>query len=124
MDSRRQYRVGEMIRDIISSLILKGFRDPRVQGFITITKVSMTPDLKLARVYLSVMKDDKVKEKEGSLTQMDVLAGLKKAAGYIRAQIGKELKLRFTPDLEFKLDTSLDYTDRIDELLKEVKKDE
>ena len=119
MDSRRQYRVGEMIRDIISSLILKGFRDPRVQGFITITKVSMTPDLKLARVYVSVMKDEKMKEKE-----RDVLAGLKKASGYIRAQIGKELKLRFTQDLEFKLDTSLDFTDRIDELLKEVKKDE
>ncbi|MBI2645859.1 MAG: 30S ribosome-binding factor RbfA [Deltaproteobacteria bacterium] len=117
MDSRRQYRVGEMIRDIISSLILKGFRDPRVQGFITITKVSMTPDLKLARVYVSVMKDEKVKE-------VDVLAGLKKAAGYIRSQIGKELKLRFTPDLEFKLDTSLDFTDRIDELLNETKKDE
>lgn len=119
MGSRRQYRVGEMIRDIISSLLLKGFRDPRVQGFITITKVSVTPDLKLARVYVSVMKDEKVKEKEGN-----VLAGLKKASGYIKSHIGKELKLRFTPDLEFKLDTSLDFTDRIDQLLKESKKDE
>ena len=115
MDSRRQARVGEMIRDIISSLLLKGFRDPRVCGFITITKVSMTPDLKLARVYVSVMKDEKSKEE-------DVLAGLKKASGYIKAQIGKELKLRFTPDLEFKVDHSLDFTERIDKLLKEIKK--
>src|SRR3989338_6722752 len=118
MDSRRKYRVGEMIRDVISSLLLKGFRDPRVCGFITITKVSMTPDLKLARVYVSVMKDEKGKEKK-----KDGLTGLKKAAGYIRSQIGKELKLRFTPDLEFKLDTSLDFTDRIDQLLKESKTD-
>ena len=117
MDSRRQARVGEMIRDIISSLLLKGFRDPRVCGFITVVKVSMTPDLKLARVYVSVMKDEKSKEE-------DVLAGLKKASGYIKAQIGKELKLRFTPDLEFKADHSLDFVDKIDQLLKESKKDE
>lgn len=112
MESRRLYRVGEMIRDVISSLVLKGFRDPRIQGFITITKVSMTPDLKLARVHVSVMKDKKGKEE-------DVLAGLQKASGYIKSHIGKELKLRFTPDLEFKLDTSLDLTERIDQLLKE-----
>ena len=117
MDSRRQARVGEMIRDIISSLLLKGFRDPRVCGFITVVKVSMTPDLKLARVYVSVMKDEKSNE-------ADVLKGLKKASGYIKSHIGKELKLRFTPDLEFKADHSLDFVDKIDQLLKESKKDE
>ncbi len=121
-ESRRQYRVGEMIRDLISSLLLKGFRDPRVQGFITVTKVSITSDLTLARVYVSIMKDDPVK-------QQDVLDGLKKASGYIKSNIAKELALRHTPDLEFKLDTSLDFTERIDQLLKEskpkgVKKDE
>ncbi len=119
MGSRRQMRVGEMIRDVISSLLLKGFRDPRISGFITITKVSVTPDLKLARVYVSVMKEEQKGNKEE-----DVLAGLKKASGYIKSQVGQELKLRFTPDLEFKGDHSLDFVDKIDQLLKENKKDE
>jgi len=58
----------------------------------------------------------------GGSGSFSVLAGLKKASGDIKAQIGKELKLRFTPDLEFKVDHSLDFTERIDKLLKEIKK--
>ncbi|OGP02687.1 MAG: ribosome-binding factor A [Deltaproteobacteria bacterium GWA2_38_16] len=111
-EGRRTKRASEQIRDVIAHLVIKGFKDPRVNGFITVTKVEMTPDLKLARVFVSILGE---KEK-----RLKVLKGLQNASGFIKSNIAKALKLRFTPDLEFGLDDSLDYVEKIDRLLKEA----
>jgi len=115
VDGRRGQRIADMIRQEIANLIIHGdIKDPRVEGLITVTRVEMTPDMKLARVFVSILKDDHDRE--------TVLKGLKNASGYMKAQIAHHLKLRHTPSLQFKLDDSLDYSDKIDQLLKESKK--
>lgn len=113
-DGIRKTRVGDAIRQEIASSIIHDVKDPRVHGLITVTRVAMTPDLKLARVYVSILDDKHDHAK--------ILKGLKNATGFLKAKIGKVIKLRFIPDLQFILDTSLDYGDRIDHLLKESKK--
>lgn len=111
---RRQNRIGDAIRQEIASSIIHELKDPRVQGLITITKVMMTPDLKLARVYVSILDTE--------LKRQKILKGLKNATGFLRGRVGKNIKLRFIPDLEFILDETLDYNERIEQLLKESKK--
>lgn len=114
-ESVRQQRVGDLIRFQIASLIVQGdIKDPRVHGLITITRVTVTADFRLARVYVSVMGED--------TDHQSVIFGLKHAKGFMKAKIAKNLKLRCTPDLEFKLDDSLDRGEKLDQLLKEAKK--
>lgn len=110
----KQQRMADAIREKIATSIIHELKDPRVQGLmITITKVEMTPDLKLARVYVSILDKEKDHQK--------ILKGLKNAKGFLKSKVGQNIKLRHVPDLEFKLDESLDYSERIDQLLKEAK---
>ena len=113
MKGVRRERLGDMIRQEIASSLIHTVKDPRIQGFITVTKVEMTADLKLAHVYISIFG--------GGHDPHKILQGLKNAAGFLKAQIGKSVNLRYIPDLKFELDTSLDYGDRIDQLLKKTK---
>lgn len=115
MERRRQSRVGDLIHEKIAELIIEGIKDPRVQGLITVTRVEVTADLKLARVFVSTVASSE-KDRRG------MLAGLRRARGFIKGCLGKDLGLRFTPELEFKLDDSFDYQQRIDDLLKQAKK--
>lgn len=112
MPSQRSIRVGELIQKEISALLLRGLNDPRI-GFVTITGVEVTPDLHLARVYYSVIGDDSVRR--------DCAAGLKSATPFIRQHLGRQLQMRYTPDLLFQYDSSIDYGNRIESLLREVK---
>lgn len=114
IEGRRQNRISDLIREKIAELILNGIKDPQVKGFITVTRVETTPDLKLANVYVSILSEGVERRK--------ALAGLKRAAGFIKGCLGRDLGLRFTPDLEFKLDDSFEYQQRIDELLHQAKK--
>ena len=111
--SRRTGRVGEMVRMAISQVVLHGLRDPRI-GLATITEVKMSPDLKLARVFVSVLGN--------SEQQKVTVQQLNHARAHIRHEISSLLKLRMVPDLMFEYDSSLDYGTRIDELIQQTRK--
>ena len=112
----RQGRMGEEIRKIISDLLFKGLKDPRLSAMISITAVEVTSDGSYATVYLSVLGMDPDKEKAAA-QQQDTLDALNSAKGFIRKEIGRQIKLRHVPDLIFKIDKSLEYGRHIDELI-------
>jgi ribosome-binding factor A len=112
MDYQRSDRVGELLIEIISELLRKEIRDPRV-GALTVTGANVSKDLRHAQIYFSLLgKQENRKE---------ALAGLTSATGFIRSKLGKQLTLRFVPAIEFIYDESEDEAQRIDELLKQVK---
>lgn len=96
-------------------MLIKGLKDPRI-GFVTITSVDVTPDLRQARVYYTLMasQDDRA----------ETQAGLDSSSPYIRQQLGRLLRLRFIPEVHFEYDASFDYGQNIEKLLSEVKTDE
>jgi ribosome-binding factor A len=109
MAGRRPNRVGSLLQATLSELLLRDIKDPRV-GMVTITGVDLSPDLKHARVFVSILGDAE--------TQQRMLAGLASARPYLQSQAGKRLKLRFTPELRFEVDPSIATGDRIDRLLR------
>lgn len=104
-------RVSEQIKKELSQIIQMELKDPRV-GFITVTGVETTSDLSQARVYLSVLGSDEQKEAS--------LKALEKATGFLRSELGKRMKLRHTPELLFKFDSSIEYGSRIETLLSDL----
>lgn len=108
---KRSEKVAEAIHEMVSELLVKGLKDPRI-GFVTITGVKTTDDLHLATVYFSVIGSDEEKK----ATE----AGLNSARGYIRKEIGKALRMRYIPDIVFRYDASVQYGSRIESLLKEI----
>jgi len=98
MSTPRIGRINEEIQRVLSELI-RTVKDPRVHGLISVTGVDTTPDLKYAKVYISVLDKSDADE---------VLKGLKSAAGYLRRELGRELSLRATPELSFVRDDSMD----------------
>ena len=111
MAVKRSDKVGEEIHKIISELLIKGLKDPRI-GFVTITGVKLTTDMRQASVYFTVIGTDEEKK--------HTEAGLNSARGFIRKEIGQALKMRFTPDIQFKHDTSVEYGYHIESILKEI----
>jgi ribosome-binding factor A len=111
LTSRRPHRIGDQIQKEISALLSKGVKDPRI-GFVTITGVDMTPDLHLAKVFYTVLGDESIRR--------DTERGLKKAVPFLRHELGQRIRLRYTPDLMFVFDATLDYGERIDNLLKQA----
>jgi ribosome-binding factor A len=103
-------RVDEAVRAVLSDAISKDLKDPRV-GFVTVTAVKTSPDLRHARVYVSVLGDDPVREAS--------LEGLRSAHGYLQSRLASELTLKHTPALTFEYDDTLDRAVRITELLNE-----
>ena len=117
MASNRINRINEEIQKELSSL-LRSVKDPRVQDtMISITRVETTPDLRYTKVYVSFLQEEKVK---------DAMAGLKSAAGFLRRQLGSNLKLRYAPEIVWALDDSITYGARMLALINslEVKSDE
>jgi ribosome-binding factor A len=112
MSGHRAVQVGAQVREEIMQIIRRDLKDPRI-GFVSITEVRMSPDLRSARVRVSVLGDDE--EARASL------AGLRSASGLIRHQLGRRLEnLKFSPDLRFELDPSIEYSVRISKTLREV----
>lgn len=111
MTSHRPERVGDALRAVIAELLAREIKDPRI-GMVTLTGVEMTPDLKHARVFFSCLGDESVHQRS--------LAGLRSATGYIKAHAARELKLRFTPEITFVFDPSLERVDRLSALLREA----
>ena len=108
MASGRMRRVDEAVRAVLSEAIAKDLKDPRV-GFVTVTSVKTSPDLRYARVYVSVLGDEPVRA--------DSLEGLRSAHGYLQGVIARQLTLKHTPALTFEYDESIDRGMRISELL-------
>ena len=107
-------KLQELIKQEMSKMLLKELKDPRI-GFVTVTDVEMTGDLREAKIYVSVMgSEEQVKSS---------LEGLNSALGFVRREIGQRIRLRFTPEISFALDTSLDYGDHIQKLLLQVEGD-
>jgi len=115
MQGKRTDRVGHLVQMELSQLILTRIRDPRL-GFVTVTHVDMTQDLKSALVFYSVMGD---KEK-----RRDSQAALEHATGFLQKAIGTTLKLRYTPKLSFQFDDSLNQGLEIDRLIQTIQKEE
>ncbi|RKO60911.1 ribosome-binding factor A [Caldibacillus debilis GB1] len=111
----RANRIAEQMKKELSDIIGRKLKDPRI-GFVTVTDVEVTGDLQIAKVFLSVFGSEEDKE--------NTLAGLAKAKGFIRSEIGRRIRLRKTPDLIFELDESLEYGNRIETLIKHIKEEE
>lgn len=107
-------KLQELIKQEMSKMLLTDLKDPRI-GFVTVTDVEMTGDLREAKIYVSVMG--------GSEQVKSSLEGLNSALGFVRREIGQRVRLRFTPEISFALDTSLDYGDHIQKLLLQVEGD-
>lgn len=114
----RKGRLGEEIRKIISDLLLREIKDPRLSGMVSISAVEATEDGSYALVYISVFgkSQGEVSEEE----KEEVLKAFQSAKGLIKREIGKQIKLRHVPDLAFKLDTSLEYGRHISKLIEEL----
>ena len=111
MSNMRAERVGEQMKKELMDIINNKLKDPRV-GFLTITDVQPTNDLSLAKVYFTVLGDDKERE--------DTFKGLEKAKGFLKTEIAQRMRLRIVPDLQFEYDESIDYGNRIERLIQEL----
>jgi ribosome-binding factor A len=108
MAQGRMRRVDEAVRAVLSDAISKDLKDPRV-GFVTVTAVKTSPDLRHARVYVSVLGDESVREES--------IEGLRSAHGYLQSRLASELTLKRTPTLAFEYDDTTDRAMHINELL-------
>ncbi|MBS4912644.1 MAG: 30S ribosome-binding factor RbfA [Veillonella sp.] len=115
MSDVRVRKLQEFIKQEVSSMLMRGLKDPRI-GFVTVTDVEVTGDLRQATIYVSLFGSDEAKKES--------LQALRHAIGHIRSELGKVLRLRYTPELFFEADTSLDYSMHIESLLNDIKKDE
>ena len=110
MPADRMRRVNEAVREVLSARIAEGLKDPRI-GFVTVTSVETSPDLRHARVYVSVLGDEPDRARS--------LAGLASAHGLLQQAIARELRMKRTPTLQFVFDESIERGMRISELLDE-----
>ncbi len=108
---KRSLRVGDLIREEVADIIMHKIRDPRL-GFVTVTEVKASDDLKHAQVYVSVFEDAK-RAKTHKI--------LKSSAKFIRIELAKRMKIKFIPELIFKLDESIEYGAKIEKMLNEIK---
>jgi ribosome-binding factor A len=115
-NSRRADRVAEAIREEIATFLASSAKDPRIVGFVTVTGVDLTPDLRHAKVYVSVMGT----EAEKTAT----FDGLASTASHLRAHVGRALQLRAAPEINYREDESVARAARIESLLAEIKASE
>ena len=113
--NHRHERVGEEIAHEINSMLAGELKDPRLEGSVIASEVRVQPDMKHARVFINVQGTNK--------EQSDAIKALEHASGYIRRELVERLQLRRVPELHFTLDLSQEHIERIEQLLKEMKKD-
>ncbi len=111
MVSNRSKRVGDRIREEISDILLRKVKDPRI-GFLTITDVELSPNLRYAKVYYSVVGTESERRSAAD--------GLESASGFMKRELGTRLRLKFMPELVFQFDSSLEYGDRMERLFREL----
>lgn len=110
-NSNRLGRIDEELKKEISNIISYDLKNPNITGLISVTKAKITPDLKYAQIYVSILNSKNTKE---------TLAALKKSSGFVRTEVAKRINLRITPEIIFVLDDSIEYGERIDKILKEI----
>jgi ribosome-binding factor A len=110
--SQRQLRVGELLRHALSEIIGRGdIRDPALEGTaVTVLEVSVSPDLRHAVAYVMPL---------GGIRKDEILQALKRSRRFVRGQLAREIKLKFMPDVDFRLDTTFDYSDSVQRLLQD-----
>lgn len=108
---KRSQRLSILLREEIADIIMRKVKDPRI-GFVTVTDVDLSEDLKIAHVFVSVMNEE---EKE---TTLEILNSAK---GLVRSEVSKRVRIKFIPAIDFRIDKSIEYGDRIDRLLKEIR---
>jgi ribosome-binding factor A len=113
--NHRHERVGEEIAHEINAMLAGELKDPRLEGSVIASEVRVQPDMKHARVFINVQGTNK--------EQSDAIKALEHASGYIRRELVERLQLRRVPELHFTLDLSQEHIERIEQLLKEMKKD-
>lgn len=113
MSEVRANRIGEQMKKELGEIITRKLKDPRV-GFVTVTDVEVTGDLQQAKIFISVLGDEKQKH--------ETLVGLAKAKGFIRSEIGQRIRLRKTPELIFEFDEALEYGNKIEGILRDLNK--
>lgn len=106
-------RINEELMKAISHIITYELKNPDVTGMISVTRCKVTPDLKYAKVYVSLLNSKNVEK---------TMQGLKDSAGFIRSQVAKTINLRITPELVFEYDDSIEHGEKIDNILKEISK--
>lgn len=112
--SKRQARVGDLLKQTLAELIQRKVKDPRVEG-VTITGVDVSIDLRMCRVFFCIFDPSKREQ---------ALQGLESTSGFLRHELRKELRLKHVPEIFFMFDTSFDYGTKIDEILDSLDKDE
>lgn len=110
-NNNRLNRIDEEYRKELSQIIGYELKNPNITGIISVTKVKVTPDLKYAKVYISILNSKNIKE---------TMEGLKKSSGFIRTELAKRINLRNTPELTFEIDDSIEYGAKIDSILKDI----
>ena len=113
--TRRSERTGQLIKREISRLLEREVNDPRLSGLISVTEVLLSPDLKHARVFISTL---------GNESKEDVLEGFNNASGFLRRELALHLQLRYTPQLSFHYDDSIEQGTRLLKLMREVSETE
>ncbi|MDO5557475.1 MAG: 30S ribosome-binding factor RbfA [Clostridia bacterium] len=114
-NNNRLNRIDEELKKEISNIISYELKEPNVTGLISVTKVKTTPDFKFAKVYVSILNSKNTKK---------TMDGLRKSAGFIRTQVAKKVNLRITPQINFELDDSMEYGEKIEAILKDINKGE
>lgn len=114
MAYERVNRISEELKREISDIIKSEIKDPRIAEFTSVTFIDVTKDLRYAKVYISVLGDDKKME--------DTIEGLKSAAGFVRREIGKRMKIRYTPEILFEPDKSIERGIYISKLIDKANK--
>jgi ribosome-binding factor A len=108
--------VAEAIREAVAMFLTEGVKDPRVTGLVTVTGVDVTRDLRHAKVHVSIMGTEAEKK--------ETMEGLQSVAGHLRAKLGRTLRLRVTPELDFRYDASIAHAAHIDSLLEQIRTDD
>jgi len=113
-EGKRSEKIADLIRKEVSQMLMKTVKDPRI-GFVTITKVSVKEDFRLAKIYFSVAGTPEERER--------TINGLNSAKGYIRKELGRRISLRYTPEIIFQFDPSIEYAIHIGEVFQQLKQE-
>jgi ribosome-binding factor A len=115
VSENRIRRVAEQMKKDVSAIIASEIKDPRVAGLTSITDVELSKDLRYASIYVSIFGNDNEKE--------ETLQTLIRASGFIRGEIGRRIRLRYTPEISFYLDNSLEYGAHIERVIRSLKEE-
>ena len=111
MEGKRSEKVADLIQKEVSQMLVRSIKDPRI-GFVTITRVSVSEDCRFAKIYFSVAGS--LEERERSMK------GLESAKGYVRKELGRRIRLRYTPEIMFQFDPSIEYAIHMEELIQGI----